>query len=65
MSHQKPVSVSGIVIVLFVLLNIAVLKEAYISNVKWYWALLVTLPLLLLAIFNARQKKHPILRNNP
>jgi hypothetical protein len=65
MGKQKPVSASGIIILFLVLLNAIAIREGYTGNEKWYWALTVTLPLLLLAILNIRQKKHAVLRNFP
>ena len=62
---QQPVSASGIIILFLVLLSAIAMKSGYISNEKWYWVLIVTLPLLLLAILNIRQKKHAVLRNFP
>lgn len=62
---HKPVSASRGIVLIFVLLNGIVLKEAYINNPAYYWYLLLLLPLLLLAIYNIIQKKHTILRNYP
>lgn len=62
---QKVVSVSNLIIITLVLINAIVLSAAYTSNEKWYWALIITLPLLLLGIYDVRQKKHAIIRNFP
>jgi len=62
---QQPASASGLIILILALLSTIAMKEGYISNEKWYWVLLVTLPLLLLAILNIRQKRHALLRNFP
>lgn len=64
-SKQKPASASGLIILILVLLSAIAMESGYIGNEKWYWVLLVTLPLLLLAILNIRQKKHAVLRNFP
>jgi glutamate synthase domain-containing protein 2 len=64
-SKQKLFSASGMIIILLVFLNTVAIREAYTGNENWYWAVIVTLPLLLLAILNIRQKKHAILRNFP
>ncbi|MBL0337436.1 MAG: FMN-binding glutamate synthase family protein [Chitinophagaceae bacterium] len=63
--NQKSVSASGVIILIIVLLNAIILKTAYINNADYYWALLILLPLLLLAIYNIKQKKHAVLRNYP
>jgi glutamate synthase domain-containing protein 2 len=66
MSHKKKnVSFSGTIILLLVFLNAFILKVSFIHNQNLYWALVVTLPLLLVAVFDVRQKKHALLRNYP
>ena len=62
---QKPISASKIIIIFLVLLNAITIRAAYIGNENWYWSLSITIPLLLLAILNIRQKKHAVLRNFP
>jgi glutamate synthase domain-containing protein 2 len=62
---QNPTSASGLIILILVLLSAIAMETGYMSNKNWYWVLLVTLPLLLLAILNIRQKKHALLRNFP
>jgi glutamate synthase domain-containing protein 2 len=59
------VPASGIIILLLVLANVIAIREGYTANEKWYWVLVLTLPLLLLAIINIRQRKHALLRNFP
>lgn len=63
--NRKPVSVSSIILFFLVVLNIAVLLIAYTGKEKWYWALLFTLPLLLIGIHDILQKKHAVMRNYP
>lgn len=63
--NQQQVSAGGMILLITVLLNAIILKTAYITNEQWYWALLVTVPLLLIAIWDKRQKKHTIRRNFP
>lgn len=63
--NQKQVPASGLIILILVLGSVIALKEGFTGSGKWYWVLLFTLPLLLLAIANIRQKKHAILRNFP
>lgn len=64
-NRRKPASVSGMILLFLVLLNIIFIKTGYTRDEKWYWFLMVTLPLLFLAIVNIRQKKHAVLRNFP
>ena len=63
--NKRSMPAAGIIILLFILLNIIAVIEGYTGNGKWYWILILTIPLLLLAIANVRQKKHTILRNFP
>jgi len=62
---QDRASVRGIILTILIILNIIIVKVAYLGNESWYWALWLTLPLLLLAIRDTRQKKHAIVRNYP
>lgn len=54
---ENLVSVSETIILLLVFTNALILKIAFTGNENWYLALIVTLPLLLIAIFYGRQKK--------
>jgi glutamate synthase domain-containing protein 2 len=63
--NQKQVSASGIIVFSLVLINVIIIRAAYTANDNWYWALLITLPLLALALLNTRQKKHALLKNYP
>lgn len=63
--NHKIVSISGITLLITLMINIVVLQHAYTSNTNWYWALLVSLPLLFITVMDIRQKKHAILRNYP
>ena len=63
MRNRKSVPVSRIIILLIVLINAIVIEQAYVANENWYFVLIVTLPLLVLAITNIRQRKHAILKN--
>ena len=62
---RKAISVSGMIISLVVLLNAVILKAAFTGTGAWYWALLISVPLLLIAIRDVFQKKHAIIRNYP
>jgi glutamate synthase domain-containing protein 2 len=63
--NQKTISVGNMVLFLIVLANGVVIKTPYTGNANWYWALLITGPLLLIALSDMRQKKHAIIRNFP
>lgn len=64
-TNQRYVPVNGLIIIILILVNAVILREAFTGSGKWYWALLLTMPLLLLAIKNVQQRKHAILRNFP
>ena len=59
------VSIRGIVLSMFIFMNAVILKTATSVDERWYWALLVSVPMLLIAIWDIRQKKHAIMRNYP
>jgi len=63
--NQKQVSARGMIILFISLINIIVLRSAYISGGKGYWLLLITLPLLFIALYNIKQRKHALLKNYP
>ncbi|MEO6188158.1 MAG: FMN-binding glutamate synthase family protein [Ginsengibacter sp.] len=62
---EKKISVRGMILFSLVLINIVLLRAAVISNERWFWALAISLPLLVLGIINVQQKKHAVLRNFP
>lgn len=63
--NQKQISISGIIILILILFNVIVVRNAYVINEKWYWAMIVSVPLLLIAIRDRMQKKHALIRNYP
>ncbi|MEP6465105.1 MAG: FMN-binding glutamate synthase family protein [Parafilimonas sp.] len=65
MPGKKNFSVSGSIILLLVFINVIIIRSAFVNNANWYWFLIVSAPLLLVAIINVRQKSHAILRNFP
>jgi len=64
-SHIKISSVSGRIILLLALLNIAMISAAMLVHVNWYWALLLTGPSLWFALKDVSQTRHAIMRNYP
>lgn len=56
MALEQPISANGCITSFLVVLNGIIVKEAYTGNDDLYWALLITLPLLLFAIYNATIK---------
>lgn len=53
----KKISASRTILMLFIFLNAVVVKEAFIRNSKWYFALIITVPLLLITLYYTKQKK--------
>ena len=52
----QPVSVNGVIMLMAVIANAIVLENGITSSEKWYWGLLVTVPLLGVGI-NRRKVK--------
>jgi glutamate synthase domain-containing protein 2 len=61
----KPISAKAIILLIVLGLNLAFTAAGYVGNTGWLWGLLVTLPLLLLALRDIRQQQHAIVRNFP
>ncbi|RPD41982.1 hypothetical protein [Chitinophaga barathri] len=55
--NKEIVPVSGMVLVLLVTLNAVVLRAGLTRHSGWYWALCLTIPLLLIVTKNARKKQ--------
>ncbi len=54
--NERKVSVSGMVISFLIVLNSIFLKEAYVENEQYYGALVITVPLMLFAIWEHFKK---------
>ena len=54
--NEYKISTNGMAISLLVLLNTIFLKAAYVDNKQYYWALLISLPLLFMAIWDRAKK---------
>jgi glutamate synthase domain-containing protein 2 len=65
MARQQKLSVSGMIIMLLVLLNVILVREIYINNSGMQWLFPFTLLLLIIATRDRLQKKHTIIRNFP
>lgn len=63
MQNQTSAPTNGMMILLMVMINAIVIKEGYSGNENWNFALILTLPLLLIAIINSRQGKRITRRN--
>lgn len=64
-NNSRPVSIRGMIIFSLILLNALIVQAAFTGKDNWYWALLITFPMLFIALLDMRQKKHAILRNFP
>ena len=61
--NNHTVSISGMLTVALVLMNAVILETAVVKNENWYKALWVTLPLLAIALYQAKKKKIPAEKN--
>ncbi len=61
----KHIPANGMILALLVLANALILSAAFTENENWYYALWITVPLLILALLDSTQKKHALLRNFP
>ncbi|MEP7257112.1 MAG: hypothetical protein ABI687_01965 [Flavitalea sp.] len=61
-SERKPISANGMMLFFLVLINVILIETGYTKDEKWYWLLLISLPLLVWSILNVLQKKHTALR---
>ena len=50
MKDNKTVSVRRTIIAFLVILNVVFIKAGFTRDANWYWFILVTLPLLILAL---------------
>jgi glutamate synthase domain-containing protein 2 len=62
---ENNISTSGIIILVLVIINVIILKLGFTQSETIYMALVCTLPLLFLAIYDVKQKRHAVLRNYP
>lgn len=60
--NTRPVSISGMLAVALLLMNAVILETALVKNAEWYKALWVTLPLLVVAIYQSKKKKKPVVK---
>lgn len=45
----------GTTITVFAILNVIILRNAYVTDERWYYFLLLTVPILMLEIINKRK----------
>ena len=56
--NTTDVSGSGVMATAMVLCNAIVLKNAYIIHEKWYWMLLVTVPVMVFSLIEFYRSRH-------
>jgi hypothetical protein len=61
--NNQPVSISGMLAVALLLMNAVILETALVKNADWYQALWITLPLMILALYQSKKKKVPAGKN--
>lgn len=47
---NRQLNIKGVFILMALLVNVIIMKAAFLHNQKWYWWLMVTVPLLIVAI---------------
>lgn len=62
--EQKQICLSNVIILLLVLCSVVIIQAAFFNQNLYGW-LFLSLPLLTIAIWDTKQKKHAILRNYP
>lgn len=63
MSNKENLPVGGTIILLLVLVNALIMKTAFIENSSLYNALYITIPLLIIAIYDFKRDKKVIVKN--
>lgn len=58
--NLKMRSLDNAIVTLLVLINAIILSEALINGEGFYWALTLSIPLLVFAIFKVKQKKQAL-----
>lgn len=64
MIRNQMISVGSVIIFFIIMLNIIVLRFSYTIQAG-YWILFITIPLMLVALYDRLQKKHAVSRNYP
>lgn len=58
-------AVRKLILVSIILLNVIIISFGIIFTPRWFWLLIVPIPLLIIAIYHSVQTSHAILRNYP
>jgi glutamate synthase domain-containing protein 2 len=62
---SKPLSARNLILFMVVFMNAIILRNGFTINDTWYWGLLITVPMLVIAIIDITQRRHAIIRNFP
>jgi glutamate synthase domain-containing protein 2 len=65
MKDSKWISIRGMIVFAVILLNAIILRKAFTASSTWYWGLLFSVPLLVIAVIDITQRRHAIIRNFP
>ncbi len=63
MSNKENLPVGGTIVLLLVFVNALIMKSAFIENSSLYNSLYITIPLLIIAIYDFRRDKKVIVKN--
>jgi hypothetical protein len=58
MTRNRAISVSDHIIFLLLLTNVIALKNAFVIREKWYWVLVITIPLFIVSLIMCRRKRN-------
>lgn len=58
-------AVRKLILIIITAINLVIISFGIIFTPRWFWLLLIPIPLLIVAIYHSLQTKHAILRNYP
>ena len=58
MTRNQLISVSDHIMFLQLLMNAVILKNAFVVHEKWYWLLVITIPMFLASLITYRRKRN-------
>lgn len=53
---EQEVSINQLTFLIFLFLNVIILKTAYLVDEKWYWAFTITMPVLIITVYRNFKK---------
>ncbi len=53
---EQEVSINQLTFLIFLFLNVIILKTAYLVDEQWYWAFTITMPVLIITVYRNFKK---------